>query len=175
MTSRGLGALIASLRRGLIGSADIDRALVRLFARGIAPATWPGWRRVPRAGAGRPIDTRRTGAGAAGGERSLVLLKNEGVLPLKAGLKLAVIGPLADATRVLRGNYSSTNYRRRRCRCLRACAACCRRRSHACARGASMTDGDPVPASALRTPDGRPGLRADYYNRDGAQYARSRP
>jgi beta-glucosidase len=36
-----------------------------------------------------------------------VLLKNDGVLPLKPGLRIAVIGPLGDATRVLRGNYSS--------------------------------------------------------------------
>ena len=38
---------------------------------------------------------------------SLVLLKNDGVLPLKPGVRIALVGPLADATRVLRGNYSS--------------------------------------------------------------------
>lgn len=27
----------------------------------------------------------------------------------------------------------------------------------------SVTDGDPIPTSALRTPDGKPGLRVDYY------------
>jgi beta-glucosidase len=37
--------------------------------------------------------------------------------------------------------------------------------------GASVTDGDPVPGTALRTPDGKPGLRADYFNRDGDSYA----
>ena len=36
-----------------------------------------------------------------------MLLKNDGVLPLKAGARVAVVGPLADSTRVLRGNYSS--------------------------------------------------------------------
>ena len=39
--------------------------------------------------------------------KSLVLLKNDGILPLKAsGLKLAVIGPNADSSRSLMGDYS---------------------------------------------------------------------
>ncbi len=37
----------------------------------------------------------------------MVLLKNDGVLPLKTtGLKIAVVGPLAEQTRVLLGNYN---------------------------------------------------------------------
>jgi beta-glucosidase len=35
---------------------------------------------------------------------------------------------------------------------------------------ASITDGDPVPAASLRTPDGKPGLRADYFNRNDGKY-----
>ena len=43
-------------------------------------------------------------------ERSPVLLKNNGILPLKdyAGKKIAVIGPTAADVEVLRGNYSGT-------------------------------------------------------------------
>ena len=38
---------------------------------------------------------------------SMVLLKNDGVLPLKtSGVKIAVVGPLADQTEVLLGNYN---------------------------------------------------------------------
>ena len=38
---------------------------------------------------------------------SMVLLKNDGVLPLKtSGIKIAVVGPLADQTKVLLGNYN---------------------------------------------------------------------
>jgi len=38
---------------------------------------------------------------------SMVLLKNDGILPLKtAGIKIAVVGPLADQTRPLLGNYN---------------------------------------------------------------------
>jgi beta-glucosidase len=41
--------------------------------------------------------------------RSMVLLKNDGLLPLNKGLKkLAIIGPNADSLKVLLGNYSGT-------------------------------------------------------------------
>ena len=37
----------------------------------------------------------------------MVLLKNDGVLPIKTtGTKIAVVGPLANQTRVLLGNYN---------------------------------------------------------------------
>ena len=40
---------------------------------------------------------------------SMVLLKNDGTLPFKPAIKkIAVIGPLADETRVLLGNYAGT-------------------------------------------------------------------
>ena len=40
---------------------------------------------------------------------SMVLLKNNGVLPLREGIrKIAVIGPLAESARTLAGNYSGT-------------------------------------------------------------------
>ena len=39
----------------------------------------------------------------------MVLLKNDGVLPLKkSAIKIAVVGPLADQTKVLLGNYNGT-------------------------------------------------------------------
>ena len=40
---------------------------------------------------------------------SMVLLKNDGVLPLtKAPARIAVVGPLADSVRMLEGNYNGT-------------------------------------------------------------------
>jgi len=42
-------------------------------------------------------------------QESMVLLKNNGILPLAANTKsIAVVGPLADSARVLAGNYSGT-------------------------------------------------------------------
>ena len=161
-----------ALQRGLIGQGDIDQALVRLFSARYRNGDLAG---LPqRATNAIPVSAIGTPAHQAlalqVATRSMVLLKNDGVLPLKAGLKVAVIGPLADATRVLRGNYSSTQsappvsvvegLRRvlpqAQVRLVRA--------------GPSITDGDPVPASALRTPDGKPGLRVKYFNREAGKY-----
>ena len=38
--------------------------------------------------------------------KSLVLLKNDGVLPLSRDHRIAVLGPLADDERLLQGDYS---------------------------------------------------------------------
>jgi beta-glucosidase len=153
-------------QRGLISTDDIDRALVRLFSaryRNGDLAGLPG--RAPNAVSVDAIDTpahRDLALRAAA--KSLVLLKNDGTLPLKRGVKVAVIGPLADATRVLRGNYSSTQS------APPISVVDGLRRVLAPAQvklvpaGASITDGDPVPTAALRTPDGKPGLRAEYFN-----------
>jgi beta-glucosidase len=102
---------VEALQRGLLTQADLDRALVRLFAAryrngdlpGIAgPNTTP----VPP----KMVDTPEHRAMALrAAVESLVLLKNDGTLPLRKDVKVAVIGPLGDATRVLRGNYSSPN------------------------------------------------------------------
>ena len=41
-------------------------------------------------------------------QKSMVLLKNDGILPLKQGQTIAVIGPNADSKNVLLGNYNGT-------------------------------------------------------------------
>jgi beta-glucosidase len=159
-------------QRGLIDMGDIDRALVRLFSARYRNGDLAG---LPER-KGEPVPVSAIGTAAhqdlalQAATKSLVLLKNDGVLPLKPGLKLAVIGPLADATRVLRGNYSSTQsappvsvldgLRR----------VLPEANVTLVPAGASVTDGDPVPASALRTPDGKPGLRAEYFNGKDGKY-----
>jgi len=161
-----------ALQRGLIGMGDIDQALVRLFSaryRAGDLAGLPG-----RDAKAVPVSAIGTAAhqdlALQAATRSLVLLKNDGVLPLKAGLKLAVIGPLGDATRVLRGNYSSTQSAPPVSVIEGLRRVLPGAQITLVPSAASITDGDPVPTSALRTPDGKPGLRADYYNRSGSGY-----
>ena len=159
-------------RRRLIGMADIDAALDRLFSARLRNGDLAGLagrktNDTPVRVIGAPEHARLALKAAT---ESLVLLKNDNVLPLKPGLRVAVIGPLADATRVLRGNYSSTQSappisvieglrRVMPASSIRAAPS-----------GPSITDGDPVPRSAFLTPDGAPGLRAEYFNAKGDGY-----
>jgi len=150
--------------RGLISDADIDRALVRLFAARLRSGELGGVASRP------PVPVSEIGAPShralalKSAIESLVLLKNDGVLPLRRATRIALVGPHADATRVLRGNYSSD-------RTLSAVSLLDGLRQAMPDSTVvhvpftpSVTDGDPVPSSALRTPDGQPGLEAEYFN-----------
>lgn len=155
-----------ALNRGLISLADIDQALVRLYSARLRVGDLPGVRDAtpPSTPVTTVITPEHEALALTAAEKSLVLLKNDGLLPLKPGLRIAVIGPLADATRVLRGNYSSAlsgppvSVLEGLRRTLPAA-----RIVHA-PFAATFTDGDRVPSSALRAPDGKAGLLARYYN-----------
>ncbi len=165
-----------ALNRDLITEADVDQSLVRLFTARYRNGDLPGL-----AGAPKALPTSVVGApehrqlALAAAERSMVLLKNDGILPLKPGVKLAVIGPLGDATRVLRGNYSSPLSGQPVSVLEGLKTALGASQVTLVPFGESVTDGDRVPTSALLTPDGKPGLLARYYNPTTpmpAQYAR---
>lgn len=155
----------AALRRGFITERDVDRSLVRLFAARYRTGDLDGLDDAPAAVPPAAIgadEHRRIALIAA--ERSMVLLKNDGVLPLRRGVKVAVIGPLGDATRVLRGNYSSplSGPPVSVLEGLRTTIGSAN--VTLVPFGESITDGDRVPTTALRTPDGEPGVLARYYN-----------
>ncbi|MEA3391229.1 glycoside hydrolase family 3 C-terminal domain-containing protein [Sphingobium sp. CCH11-B1] len=155
-----------ALAKNHISMEDIDTALVRLFSARLRNGDLPGLSsRRPNAMPVKAIGTAAHQALALEtAEKSLVLLKNDGILPLKPGTRIALAGPLADATRVLRGNYSSAKS---------APPVSVSDGLRQAMPGAavtlipfspSITDGDLVPGTALRTPDGKPGIRAEYYN-----------
>lgn len=103
--------LPAALEQGLLSEADLDVSLARLFEARLRLGMFDPPERVPYASI--PFDVidspahRRLARRAA--QQSLVLLKNDGVLPLCPKLKsLAVIGPNANSAQVLWGNYSGT-------------------------------------------------------------------
>lgn len=102
---------VAAVQQGLLSEAELDRALQRLFDVRLrlgllAPA---GQRPFPEITA-RDFDTPAHRAlNLETARRSLVLLKNDGVLPLKtAPRRIAVIGPNADSVDALVGNYNGT-------------------------------------------------------------------
>ncbi|MDO7836392.1 glycoside hydrolase family 3 C-terminal domain-containing protein [Sphingobium sp. HBC34] len=155
-----------SLARGHISVRDIDTALVRLFSARLRNGDLPGLSaRTPNMTPVNSIGTASHQALALDtAAKSMVLLKNDGVLPLRPGTKIALAGPLADATRVLRGNYSSA----RSAPPVSVADGLKQAMPGAAVTlipfSPSITDGDLVPGTALRTPDGKPGVRAEYYN-----------
>jgi len=155
-----------AVARGLIGEGDLDRALVRLFSARFRNGDLPGLsQRAPSATPVSAIGTPEHQALALKtAAESLVLLKNDGVLPLKPATKIALIGPLFDATRVLRGNYSSAQSAPPISVLEGLRKAMPGAQIKTVPFTASITDGDPVPDAMFVTPDGKRGLRAQYYN-----------
>ena len=99
--------LTQAVEQSLITEADIDIALKRLllarFKLGMfdKPENVP-YSSIPMAVVGSRSHLSLTQEAA---EKSLVLLKNNNVLPLKGTEKLALIGPNADNDIILLGNY----------------------------------------------------------------------
>ena len=157
-----------AVKQGFLKESDIDVAVTRLFTARMKLGMFDPPEMVPY---NRIDEKELDSAGHRALARklaneSMVLLKNDGVLPLKSsGIKIAVVGPLADQTKVLLGNYNGTP-------------------SHTVSvleglrnefPGATINyvpgtqflghHAVPVPGSAL-TRDGKPGVKASYAKLD---------
>ncbi|NGM15990.1 beta-glucosidase [Verrucosispora sp. CWR15] len=91
--------LTEALNRGLITESDLDRAVRRVLTLRLRLGDLDPPHTDPYAGTGPEVvdcpahrDLARTAA-----RQSIVLLRNRGLLPLSPGLRIAVLGPLADA------------------------------------------------------------------------------
>ncbi len=98
-----------AVKQGYLKESEIDTALVRLFTARMKLGMFDPPAMVPYT----KIDESLLNSAAHRAlalklaNESMVLLKNDGVLPLKSsGIKIAVVGPLADQTHVLLGNYN---------------------------------------------------------------------
>jgi beta-glucosidase len=98
-----------AVKQGFLKESAIDSALTRLFTARIRlgmfdPPELDPYSTIDERGLNSP-ENRSLARQIA--NESMVLLKNDGVLPLKtAGIKMAVVGPLANQTKVLLGNYN---------------------------------------------------------------------
>ncbi len=105
-------ALPEALARGLCTEADLDRALRRLLSLRFRLGHFDASPRGPYASI--PPEANDTPAHDAlaleAARQSLVLLKNDGTLPLDPSRlrTVAVIGPVADDKSALLGNYAGT-------------------------------------------------------------------
>jgi len=98
-----------AVKDGYLKESAIDTALVRLFTARVKLGLFDPPQMVPYT----KIDASELDSAAHRAlalqlaNESMVLLKNDGVLPLKtSGAKILVAGPLAEQTRVLLGNYN---------------------------------------------------------------------
>ena len=96
----------AAVEQGLLDEADLDRNLMRILTERFRLGEMDGsspWDDLDPAIVEGP-EHRALSLKMA--RESLVLLQNKGVLPLHPGQKVAVIGPNADDTEMMWGNYN---------------------------------------------------------------------
>jgi len=105
-----LGPLEAAVLDGRVPMELVDRSLERLLAQkeelGLLDATFE---EAPPTGVDLDSPAHREAARALA-ERSVVLLSNDGTLPLAPTAKVALIGPNADRSAALFGCYSFVNH-----------------------------------------------------------------
>jgi beta-glucosidase len=156
---------VDAVKQGLMTEKDLDVAVKRLmrarFELGMFdPPQMVSYAQIPFSE--NDSEAHRQLALQAARE-SMVLLKNDGVLPLPQDTKkIAVIGPLADQIEVLEGNYAGSPSR-----ATTALDGIRKQFPNARVRFAPGTfflhSNDPIPAWALSTDDGKPGLKAEYF------------
>jgi len=158
---------VDAVKQGLLTEAEIDVALKRMLRLRFELGLFDPLEQVKAAQVeDSELDSPAHRALALKLAReSMVLLKNDGVLPFaKAPARIAVVGPLADNRRVLLGNYNGWPSRS-------TTALDGIRKQFPKARvvfepGTTYLRPDvPVPTSALTTRAGAPGLEAEVFEK----------
>ena len=155
---------IDAVKGGFLKESEIDTALIRLFTARMKLGLFDPPEMVPYTKIDESLldsPGHRALARKLANE-SMVLLKNDGVLPLKtSGIKIAVVGPLADQTHVLLGNYNGTPTHT--VSVLEGLKAEFPGAAIQYVEGTQFLSkrADPIPSSLLST-GGKPGLQATY-------------
>ena len=158
---------IDAVKQGVLKESEIDTALIRLFTARMKLGMFDPPEMVPYTKIDeKELDSPEHRAMALKiANESMVLLKNDGVLPIKSGKKIAVIGPLANQTRVLLGNYNGipthTVSILEGMKKEFAGATI----NYVPGTGFLSKETQPVPNSVLST-DGKPGAKVTYLNHD---------
>lgn len=165
---------IDAVQQGYLSETAMDTALVRLFTARMRLGMFdqPGTDPYDRIDAGQLNSQEHRALARHLADESMVLLKNDGTLPLKAGIRsIAVVGPLADQTRVLLGNYNGIPTHT--VSMLEGLKAEFPSAKITYVPGTQFlrSEGKPVPDNLLTTPDGKPGLKAEYSNWKGMELA----
>jgi beta-glucosidase len=157
-----------AVKEGYLKESEIDTAVTRLFTARMKLGMFDPPEMVPYNNIDEKLlDSAEHRAMARKlANESMVLLKNDGVLPLKTSkVKIAVVGPLADQTKVLLGNYNGTPSHT-----VSILEGIRKEFPNATINYVAGTqflgnDASPVPESAI-TVDGKPGIKASYSKLD---------
>jgi beta-glucosidase len=162
--SSDYGKYLDAVKQGLLSENDMDVALKRLFTARMKLGMFDPPAMVPYTQiSDSEIDSaphRELALKIA--RESMVLLKNDGVLPLTdKATKILVTGPLADALEVLYGNYNGYAHATSALEGIRKQFS---KAKVSYAPGTNfLRERSAVPTSALSTQDGKPGLKAEYF------------
>ncbi|MEC4594554.1 glycoside hydrolase family 3 C-terminal domain-containing protein [Nitrospirillum amazonense] len=154
-----------AIAQGLVSQDVVDTSLRRLFTARMRlglfdpPASVP-YAQVDDAQLNSP---EHVALALRLANESMVLLKNNGVLPVKPTVKtIAVIGPLADQVDVLLGNYNGQPIHP--VTALDGIRAAFPNAQIVYEPGSNfLRSASTIPASALSGPDGKPGLKGEYW------------
>src|ERR1700722_10172529 len=155
---------IEAVQQGFLAQSAVDTELVRLFAARMLRGMFDPPSLVPYT----KLDEKQLNSAEHRqlarhlADESVVLLKNDGVLPLRSVKRIAVIGPLADQTAVLLGNYNG--HPTHTVSVLEGMKAAFPAAQITYVPGTQFlsTRGEPVPGRLFTTAEGRPGLEAEY-------------
>jgi len=100
--------LDSAINNGIINEKDLNTSLIRLYITRFKlgmfdPEMMVPYSKIPMSVVG---SREHLDLAARAAEKSLVLLKNNGILPLKRARKVALIGPNADNSDILIANYN---------------------------------------------------------------------
>ncbi len=158
---------IEAVQQGYLPESAIDAALVRLFTARIRLGMFDPPDMVPYSKIDEKLldSAEHRALARRMANESMVLLKNDGVLPLKSVKRITVLGPLAEQTAVLLGNYNGTPTHT--VSVLEGMKAEFPDAKITYVPGTQFLSnrGNLVPVSALTTSDGEPGLKAEYSTR----------